>query len=229
MGFFFYLLEMGSSSSSSWLLDYGLADEISATDFIWAPHNHNDSAMLGSDAPCREDSGSDNSCSRKRNRIESCAASGTKACKEKLRRDKLNDRFTELCSILDPGRPPKADKVGILSDAIRRLNQLRLEAQKLKDSNDTLQDSIKSLKAEKHELRDEKVALKAEKERLEQVVKCTSPAPPFMAHPAAAIAAFHSTYKAVPYPNYLPAGMWQWIPPVVLDTSQDHVLRPPVA
>ncbi|KAJ6803509.1 transcription factor ILR3-like [Iris pallida] len=141
----------------------------------------------------------------------------------------MTGMFTDLCSILDLGRPPKADKVGILSDATHRLNQLRLEAQKLKDSNDTLQDSIRSLKAEKHELRDEKVALKAEKERLEQVVKCTSPAPPFMAHPAAAIAALHSAYKAVPYTNYLPVGMWQWIPPAVLDTSQDHVLRPPVA
>jgi len=55
-------------------------------------------------------------------------------------------RFNELCAILEPGKPPKADKVAILSDATRLLNQLRTEAQKLKQSNESLQDSIKSLK-----------------------------------------------------------------------------------
>jgi hypothetical protein len=55
-------------------------------------------------------------------------------------------RFNELCAILEPGKPPKADKVAILSDAARLLNQLRTEAQKLKQSNESLQDSIKSLK-----------------------------------------------------------------------------------
>jgi GDP-D-mannose dehydratase len=47
---------------------------------------------------------------------------------------------------LEPGKPPKADKVAILSDAARLLEQLRSEAQKLKTSNESLQDSIKSLK-----------------------------------------------------------------------------------
>jgi hypothetical protein len=55
-------------------------------------------------------------------------------------------RFNELCAILEPGKPPKADKVAILSDAARLLSQLRAEAQKLKQSNESLQDSIKSLK-----------------------------------------------------------------------------------
>jgi len=55
-------------------------------------------------------------------------------------------RFNELCAILEPSKPPKADKVAILSDAARLLNQLRTEAQKLKQSNESLQDSIKSLK-----------------------------------------------------------------------------------
>jgi hypothetical protein len=47
---------------------------------------------------------------------------------------------------LEPGKPPKADKVAILSDATRLLSQLRAEAQKLQKSNESLQDSIKSLK-----------------------------------------------------------------------------------
>ena len=55
-------------------------------------------------------------------------------------------RFNELCAILEPGKPPKADKVAILSDTARLLSQLRAEAQKLKQSNESLQDSVKSLK-----------------------------------------------------------------------------------
>lgn len=115
-----------------------------------------------------------------RNRVESCAAPGTKACREKMRRDRLNDkyvtlnfvactfkflsmnfliefvfttyscyfilRFTELCSIMEPGKPPKTDKFSILSDATRLLTQLRSEAKKLKESNEALQVSIKNLK-----------------------------------------------------------------------------------
>ncbi|KAF8397383.1 hypothetical protein HHK36_016296 [Tetracentron sinense] len=142
-------------------------------------------------------------------------------------------RFLELCSILEPGRPPKTDKVIILSDASRLLNQLRHEAQKLKETTEALEDTIKSLKAEKMELRDEKVKLKAEKERMEQMVKGISIPSPFVPQPAfhAAANAFSVNSKTIPYhPNYPPPmAMWQWIPPASLDTSQDHVLRPPVA
>ncbi|URE14074.1 HLH [Musa troglodytarum] len=167
-----------------------------------------------------------------KNRVESCAAPGTKACREKLRRDRLNDRFMELCSVMDPGKPPKTDKSAILSDATRLLNHLRLGAKKLKDSNEALKDAIKSLKAEKLELRDEKMRLKAEKERTEQMLKAISTTPQFMTQPAATTphsASVAARIKTVPYPNYMPMGLWPWIPPASLDTSQDHVLRPPVA
>lgn len=59
----------------------------------------------------------------------------------------LNFRFMELSSLLDPGNPPKTDKAAILSDAARVVTQLRNEAQKLKDSNESLQEKIKELKA----------------------------------------------------------------------------------
>lgn len=49
-------------------------------------------------------------------------------------------------SILEPGRPPKTDKAAVLIDAVRMVNQLRGEAQKLKDSNSSLQEKIKELK-----------------------------------------------------------------------------------
>ncbi|XP_068668590.1 transcription factor ILR3-like isoform X2 [Aristolochia californica] len=188
----------------------------------------------------KENSCSDKQSSRKRTRMESRAGLGTKACREKMRRDRLNDRFVELCSILNPGRPSKTDKAIILSDASRLLNQLRVEAQKLKETNEALLDTIKNLKAEKMELRDEKVRLKAEKEKMEQLLKGMSVPSPFMPHPAAAFhaaaaafhaaaAAFATNNKGIPFANYPPIAMWQWMPPASLDTSQDHVLRPPVA
>lgn len=48
--------------------------------------------------------------------------------------------------MLEPGRPPKTDKATILSDAVKMMEQLRTEAQKLKQSNEDLQEKIKELK-----------------------------------------------------------------------------------
>jgi hypothetical protein len=56
------------------------------------------------------------------------------------------DRFVELGSFLEPGRPPKTDKAAILIDAARMVTQLRGEAEKLKNSNSNLQEKIKELK-----------------------------------------------------------------------------------
>lgn len=55
-------------------------------------------------------------------------------------------RFLELGSILDPAKPLKMDKAAILVDAVRMVTELRNESQKLKDSNESLQDKIKELK-----------------------------------------------------------------------------------
>ncbi|CAL9151795.1 unnamed protein product [Musa hybrid cultivar] len=97
--------------------------------------------------------------------------SKSKACREKVRRDRLNERFHELSSVLDPNRPPRADKASILGDATRVLMQLRAEAQELKESNEKLHEAIKDLKVEKNELREEKMRLKADKDKLEQQIK----------------------------------------------------------
>jgi hypothetical protein len=51
-----------------------------------------------------------------------------------------------LGSTLEPGKPVKADKAAILSDATRMVIQLRAEAQQLKDTNDSLEEKIKELK-----------------------------------------------------------------------------------
>ncbi|KAL5232412.1 hypothetical protein ABZP36_031188 [Zizania latifolia] len=243
-------MSCGGAGQSGWLIDYGLVDEgIQGSDFIYMMDDPAvSSVILGFDVPSKEGGGGaggqDNSASKKRSRPESSAPPGTKACREKLRRDRLNERFNELSGILEPGKPPKADKVAILSDAARLLSQLRAEAQKLKGSNKSLHDSIKSLKAEKSELRDEKTRLKAERERLEHVLRGVSGAAaapaPYVPHHAAAAsvaapsfhpAAFAQAGKYVPYAAGYPpaAAFWQWIPPTSLDTSKDPVMWPPVA
>ncbi|KAF8014554.1 hypothetical protein BT93_H0390 [Corymbia citriodora subsp. variegata] len=166
---------------------------------------------------------------RKRGRNDACNQPRTKACREKLRRERLNDRFLDLSSILEPGRSVKTEKPAILDDAIRVLTQLKAESEELKDTNQKLQEEIKCLKAEKNELREEKLSLKADKERMEQQLKAmTVPPAGFVPpHPAAA---YHAGANKMPvYPSYGFIPMWQYMPPSARDTSSDHELRPPAA
>ncbi|XP_057457131.1 transcription factor ILR3-like [Lotus japonicus] len=238
---------MVSRENTNWLFDYGLIDDIPAPEvtftvppsgFTWPssqPLNSSSNVVgveidgsLGDSDSLKEPG------SKKRVRSESCSATSSKACREKLRRDKLNDKFVELGSILEPGRPPKTDKAAILIDAVRMVTQLRGEAQKMKDTNMGLQEKIKELKTEKNELRDEKQRLKTEKERLEQQLKSMNAQPSFMPPPQALPAAFAAQGQAhgnklVPFISYPGVAMWQFLPPAARDTSQDHELRPPVA
>ncbi|GFZ06574.1 basic helix-loop-helix (bHLH) DNA-binding superfamily protein [Actinidia rufa] len=230
---------MVTLESTNWIFDYGQVEDIAVPDpnisvpasgFGWSmqPLSVWKSTHLG-DSDSYKETGS-----KKRARPESCGASSSKACREKLRRDRLNDKFIELGSILEPGRHPKIDKAAILVDAVREVTQLRTEAQKLKDSNSGLQEKIKELKAEKIELRDEKQRLKAEKDRLEQQLKMMNAQSGFLPPPPAIPARFAAQgqtvgNKLVPIISYPGVAMWQFMPPAAVDTSQDHVLRPPVA
>lgn len=228
--------------NTNWLYDYGFEDisvadanfSVSGSGFSWSAQTLNGSSSVSAelDGSCGDNDGSKETGSKKRSRTELCASTSSKACREKLRRDKLNDRFTELSALLEPGKLPKTDKSAILVDAVRVVTQLRSEAQKLKDSNSNLQEKIKELKAEKIELRDEKQRLKAEKEKLEQQLKTMNAQPGFL--PPAIPAAFAAQgqvagSKLVPVISYPGVAMWQFLPPAAVDTSQDHVLRPPVA
>ncbi|PPS18059.1 hypothetical protein GOBAR_AA02521 [Gossypium barbadense] len=177
-------------------LDYSFIDENTSPDILLPNYSS------GREIVVHQEKGFvDRDCSRKRGRSGSCSRPGTKACREKLRREKLNERFLDLSSILEPGRPARTDKSAILDDAIR---------------------------AEKNEIRDEKLVLKANKERIEQQSKTlnVSPARYLPAHPAGYHAA---TNKMAVFPGYGLVPMWQYLPPSSRDTSQDHELRPPAA
>ncbi|KAK1360760.1 Transcription factor ILR3 [Heracleum sosnowskyi] len=232
-----------SPENTNWL--YGLLDDISVPDPNYAVEasawtNINASSNMSvsgsnSDLGVIKEAGS-----KKRVRSETCNGSSTKACREKMRRDKLNDKFMELGAILDPGRPVKTDKAAILIDATRMVIQLRSESQKLKDTNTDLQQKVKELKTEKNELREEKQRLKIEKDRLENQLKTMTAQPSFLHPPSAPIPALYpqapyaaqapvAGNKYVPIISYPGVAMWQFMPPASVDTSQDHMLRPPVA
>lgn len=236
---------MASIENSNWDFD-SLIDNFSVAGsdfgvggngFLWTPQGINPSTSVSGDNSGslaaytnQEDSGS-----KKRGRSESSGPRSTKACREKARRDRLNDKFVELGSILDPANP-KTDKAAILSDAVKAVNQLRTEAQKLKDTNENLQEKINELKTEKNELRDEKQRLKQEKENLEQQLKLLSARPTFMPPPLMP-AAFASPPQGqsapskmmMPIMGYPGYPMWSFMPPSVIDTSQDIESCPPVA
>ncbi|KAG1368241.1 transcription factor ILR3 [Cocos nucifera] len=229
---------MVSPENSNWVFDCPLIDDMSApgTGFYWTSQGINSSSNASVEISGSLDSGGiKESGSKKRVRSETSSQPGSKACREKLRRDRLNDRFLELGSILEPGKPPKMDKAAILSDAVRMVTQLRSEAQKLKDSNENLQDKIKELKAEKNELRDEKQRLKAEKEYLEQQIKMLNTRASFVAHPPVIPAAFAAQGHAAAHKLMMPVisypgfPMWQFMPPADVDTSKDAESCPPVA
>ncbi|KAH7294772.1 hypothetical protein KP509_27G018100 [Ceratopteris richardii] len=189
--------------------------------------------------------------SRKRSRDDGPIGAQGKACREKMRRDRMNDRFIELSAILEPDKPPKTDKASILRDAVRVIGQLRAEAQQYKEVNNQLHETIKELKAEKNELREEKLCLKAEKESLESKLKSvglpalpsiqaagSTPSGSQISHSFYAKALGTSSVYASQHDNGIFAKpplfsdvpfSVQWIPSEVADVSRDHVLRPPVA
>ncbi|XP_042042753.1 transcription factor ILR3-like [Salvia splendens] len=228
---------MVSPENTNWLYDYGIEDITVPEGNFAAPNSGfswpvqtltaSTNASVEIDGSFGESDSLKETGSKKRARTETCAVSSSKACREKQRRDRLNDKFMELGALLEPGRPPKTDKAAILVDAVRMVTQLRSEAKKLKDSNSNLQEKIKELKTEKNELRDEKQRLKVEKEKLEQQLKTMSaPQPGFLpANPSMPAGG----NKLVPIISYPGVAMWQFMPPAAVDTSQDHVLRPPVA
>ncbi|KAL5197143.1 hypothetical protein ABZP36_000655 [Zizania latifolia] len=253
---------MASPEGSTWVFDLPLMDDLAASGFDAAPAGGfywtpappqalqtppaQPAAATTAAAPnaCAEINGSvdceheKEQPTNKRSRSEESGAQpSSKACREKLRRDKLNERFLELCAVLEPGKTPKMDKSAILNDAIRVVDELRSEAQKLKESNENLQEKIRELKAEKNELRDEKQKLKAEKESLEQQMKFLSARPRLVPHPPVIPATAFTAAQGqaagqkliMPVIGYPGFPMWQFMPPSDIDTSDDPKSCPPVA
>lgn len=188
-----------SSPASGWISfwEQNLLGDHQPSEFLWSDPGLEDGAIKGDSfiiqstsltgSTEKENSKGDsfNQDSKKRARDDGSSGAQGKACREKMRRDRMNDRFLELSAVLEPDKPPKTDKASILRDAARIINQLRAEAQHYKETNNQLHETIKELKAEKNELREEKLSLKAEKETLETHLKAIHVMPGYVAQPAA--------------------------------------------
>ncbi|CAD7694976.1 unnamed protein product [Ostreobium quekettii] len=72
----------------------------------------------------------------------------TKACREKARRERINERFQELAKLCDP-EDPKTDKVSILAEAIKIITQLKVEAGQLRQLNKFLEERVGNQEKEK--------------------------------------------------------------------------------
>lgn len=74
-----------------------------------------------------------------------------KACREKARRTRINERFSELAKLCDP-EDPKTDKSSILADAIKIMKQLRLENGQLQQLNKFLEERAGQCEKERGQL-----------------------------------------------------------------------------
>ncbi|CAM8905503.1 unnamed protein product [Rhodiola kirilowii] len=156
-------------------------------------------------------------------RGETCCKAETKAVREKLRRERFNEKILELSSLIDPTRPVRSDKLAILGDTIQILKQLKTEAHELEEARKKLNEEIKNLKAEKNELCQENIALKADKERIEQQLKMVSSTSFTPSHPAA----YHPMANPTPlFPGYSMVPMWQCLPQTALQRYKDPDPRP---
>lgn len=64
----------------------------------------------------------------------------SKACREKARRERTNEKLAELARLLDPKQEPRTDKLLVLTDAVKHITQLSLENQQLKQLNKFLEE-----------------------------------------------------------------------------------------
>ncbi|XP_074311402.1 transcription factor ILR3-like [Silene latifolia] len=217
---------MNSFEDACWnvLDDYTNINDFDVSDFyVTLP-----SADATTGVSLNSDCSAEKSLKRTRDQEKTCFQTESKASRERLRREKMNDRFSELRKFLNPGSPAKSDKSSILHDAICAVYKLQSEHQELKQRKKKLQDDTLNLKEEKNELKEEKLNLQERKQRIEQQLKATTLAQSGYVPMQQAI---HQggRHKGVVVSGYGGYPMWQWIPPSVLDISKDHVLRPPVA
>ncbi|KAH7522106.1 hypothetical protein FEM48_Zijuj07G0102700 [Ziziphus jujuba var. spinosa] len=84
---------MESLDPSYWdFLDYSLIDDSQSANFLWADQSVGEKIDFSVDCGGAPQNKEETGLTRKRGRSDSCSRPGTKACREKLRREKLNDR-----------------------------------------------------------------------------------------------------------------------------------------
>ncbi|KAJ0983420.1 hypothetical protein J5N97_011675 [Dioscorea zingiberensis] len=201
---------MASFENSNWAFDPSIIGDIHVpvVDFgagdggyYWTPQglNVSSNASLQVDGSHVTSDGPKESSSCKRARSETSGAPSSKACREKMRRDRLNDKFLEL------------DSNEKLQEKIKELktekNELRDEKQRLKAEKENLEQQIKLLNARPSFV----------------------PHPPVIPTAYAAQGQAAGQKLMMPVIGYPGFPMWQFMPPADVDTSQDVESCPPVA
>ncbi|KAK9848330.1 hypothetical protein WJX84_010816 [Apatococcus fuscideae] len=143
-----------------------------------------------------------------------------------MRRERLNDSFAELSKVLEPGKQVKIDKTSIIADAIRAITQLRSESNQLRQLNKFLEERIPCRCTTFNRSWSLEHLAFAIVDTLRGMVKheghlgglgTMDPLARIGSSPLGMVA-------GIPI-----AGPNCWLPPSTLDTSQDHMRRPPAA
>lgn len=147
-------------------------------------------------------------------------AAVSKAHREKARRDRLNSYFQQLADVCDPNGkgPMKADKLSIVTDAIRVVQQLRVENNQLKQLNKFLEERMRLIEMS----RGQAMYMAAQMQQQQQV---TSMAAQMMSIKQDGLNGGMPT-GALGLPVTPGSGM-PWLP--APDINQDQKLRPPAA
>ncbi|KAF3794168.1 Transcription factor [Nymphaea thermarum] len=106
-----------------------------------------------------------------------------KAEREKLKRDHLNELFSDLGQSLEPARQNNG-KATILSDATRILRDLLTEVDHLRKENAALLTESRYITDEKNELKDENAVLEAEIGKLQSQLQERTPSEPMWSNSA---------------------------------------------
>ncbi|GBF89688.1 transcription factor-like [Raphidocelis subcapitata] len=76
-------------------------------------------------------------------------AARTKANRERMRREKINEKFIELAQLVEPNKDPKTDRLTVLCEAIRTVQQFQVENHQLKQLNKFLEEKAAALERER--------------------------------------------------------------------------------
>ncbi|PON64111.1 Basic helix-loop-helix transcription factor [Parasponia andersonii] len=195
--------------------------------------------------------------SNQRGRTDSCSKQGTKACREKLRRERLNDRhcitvraksLESVPVLLENDEQRTVFSVFFLlfldlSSVLEPGRPTKTDKPAILDDAvrvlNQLKSETKELKETNEKLLEEIKSLKAEKNELreEKLVlkadkeKMEQQLKTMAMSPSGYMPAHPAAYqnKMAVFPGYSLVPMWNYLPPSTRDTSRDHELRPPAA
>eukprot|EP00877_Chromochloris_zofingiensis_P009358 jgi/Chrzof1/4676/Cz14g22130.t1 len=181
-------------------------------------------------------------------RRKNSTAAINKASREKARREKINDRFGELARLVEPGKEPKNDKLSVLCEAIRFVQQIQVENSQLKQLNKFLEEKVAQHEKERGQMLYQMYQMNANSHMpaggqmnqgmmINPMMAQAMPnmqmaglAPQTSMDQTAAGSFCVPGKPVMPPVGNMPMPYWQsMMPQSMLDSRQDSLLRPPAA